>query len=145
MEVGENLFVLAALMWNEWDGVWSWHLFCRQDEGHDEAVETQHFSEDQNQDHPHEKPRLLGGASHAGVAHNADGEPSCQTTEAHAQTSTEMQETPDGREKGVQSQHEEKQLNVSAELKTRTKDKQMKVIQLPCKCKNDRLRGSSYL
>lgn len=28
MEVGENL-VLAALMWNEWDGVWYRHLFCR--------------------------------------------------------------------------------------------------------------------
>lgn len=30
MEVGENLlFVLAALLWNEWDGVWCRHLFCR--------------------------------------------------------------------------------------------------------------------
>lgn len=96
MEVGENLFVLAALMWNEWDGVRRGHLFCRQDEGHDEAVKTQHLSEDQNQDHAHKKPGLLGCASHAGIAHDADGKPGCQTAEAHTQTSTEMQEAPDG-------------------------------------------------
>ncbi|TNN83424.1 hypothetical protein EYF80_006405 [Liparis tanakae] len=64
------------------------------DERHDEPVKPQHLGEDQDQDHAHEKPGLLGGASHAGVAHDADGEPGRQTAQAHAQASTEVQETP---------------------------------------------------
>lgn len=72
------------------------HLFCRQDEGHDEAVEPQHLGENQDQDHAHEEPGLLSGASHARVAHDADGKPSCQAAQAHAQAGAKMQETPDG-------------------------------------------------
>lgn len=72
------------------------HLFCGQDEGHDEAVEPQHLSEDQDQDHAHEEPRLLSGASHSSVAHDANGESGRQTAQAHAQTCPKMQEAPDG-------------------------------------------------
>lgn len=69
-------------------------LFCGQDEGHDEAVKPQHLGEDQDQDHAHEEPRLLGGAPHAGVAHDSDGEPGCQAAQAHTQTSAKVHETP---------------------------------------------------
>lgn len=72
------------------------HLFCGQDEGHDEAVKPQHLCEDQDQDHAHEKPRLLSGASHSGVAHDADGEAGRQTAQAHTKTGTKMQKAPDG-------------------------------------------------
>ncbi|CAG5897624.1 unnamed protein product, partial [Menidia menidia] len=58
----------------------------KKDEGHDEPVEPQHLGEDQDQDHAHEEPGLLGGASHAGVAHDADGEPGGQPAQAHTQT-----------------------------------------------------------
>lgn len=69
-------------------------LFCGQDEGHDEAVEPQHLGEDQDEDHAHEEPGLLGGAPHAGVAHDADGEPGRQAAQAHAQAGAEVQEAP---------------------------------------------------
>lgn len=71
-------------------------LFCGQDEGHDEAVEPQHLGEDQDEDHAHEEPGLLGGAPHAGVAHDADGEPGRQAAQAHAQACAEVQEAPVG-------------------------------------------------
>ncbi len=48
-------------------------LFGWEDQGYDEAVETQNFSEDQNEDHAHEETRLLGGATDARVSHDADG------------------------------------------------------------------------
>lgn len=69
-------------------------LFCGQDEGHDEAVKPQHLSKDQDQDHAHKEPRLLGGAPYAGVTHDSDGEPGCQAAQAHAQTSAKMHEAP---------------------------------------------------
>ena len=71
-------------------------LFRGQDEGHDEAVQPQDLGEDEDQDHAHEQPGLLGRAPHAGVAHDADGESSRQTAEAHAQTGSKVEETPVG-------------------------------------------------
>lgn len=96
MEEGENLlFVLAALMWNGWDGVCGCtNLFCGQNESHNEAVKPQHLSKDQDQNHAYEKPGLLGSASNSGITHNPDGKPGCQPAQSHAQTSTKMQETP---------------------------------------------------
>lgn len=69
-------------------------LFGWEDQGYDEAVETQNFSEDQNEDHAHEETRLLGGATDARVSHDADGKPGRQPAQTHAQTCAQMQETP---------------------------------------------------
>lgn len=71
-------------------------LFCGEDEGHDETVEPQHLGEDQDEDHAHEEPGLLGGAPHAGVAHDADGEAGRQAAQAHAQAGAQVQEAPVG-------------------------------------------------
>lgn len=85
-------------------------LFCGQNEGHDEAVKPQHLGEDQDEDHAHEEPRLLGGAPHASVAHDSDGEPGCQAAQAHAQTSPKMHEAPvEGK-----AQMSDKQLRAAA-------------------------------
>lgn len=75
-------------------------LFCGEDEGNDEAIEPQDLSEDQDEDHAHEEPGLLGCASHACISHNADGKASCQPTQTHTQSSTQVEETPIG-ERGV--------------------------------------------
>lgn len=74
-------------------------LFCGQDEGNDEPVETQDLSEDQDEDHAHEEPGLLRRASHTCVAHDADGKAGCQSAEAHTQPGAQIEETPAHAEK----------------------------------------------
>lgn len=69
-------------------------LFRGEDEGDDEPVETQDLGENQDEDHAHKKPRLLSCAPHARVAHDANCEACRQPTEAHAQPSSQMEETP---------------------------------------------------
>lgn len=78
-------------------------LLSGEDEGHDQAVEPQHLGEDQDEDHAHEEPRLLGGAPHAGVAHDADGKAGRQATQTHAQASAQVKETPARWVKGEQT------------------------------------------
>lgn len=87
--------------WNE-EG-WSLHpilclvgpegLLCGEDEGNDETVEAEHFREDEDEDHAHEEPGLLGSAPHACIAHNADGKAGCQPAQAHTQASAQLKET----------------------------------------------------
>lgn len=69
-------------------------LFRVQVNGHNQAVETQHFGEDENQDHAHEQSRLLCCATDTGVSHDADRKTSCQTREAHRQTGSQVNEAP---------------------------------------------------
>lgn len=69
-------------------------LFCGENEGNNETVETQDLSEDQDEDHAHKKPRLLSCSPHACVAHDADRKACCQPTQAYAQPSSEVEESP---------------------------------------------------
>lgn len=41
---------------------------------HDQAVQTQDFGENEDEDHADEETGLLGGAADTGVADDADGE-----------------------------------------------------------------------
>lgn len=62
------------------------HLVLRprvQIDGHNEAVQTKHLREDENQNHTHVQTLLLSVASYTGVPHNANSEASGQTTEAY--------------------------------------------------------------
>lgn len=43
-------------------------------EGDNQAVQTQHFGENEDQDHANEEAGLLRGTADARVANNADGE-----------------------------------------------------------------------
>lgn len=70
-------------------------LFGWENQGYDEAVETQDFSEDQNEDHADEEARLLGGSTDARVSHDADGKTGRQPAQTHAEACAQMQETPD--------------------------------------------------
>lgn len=79
-------------------------LFCGQNEGNDEPVETQDLSENQDEDHAHKEPGLLCRASHTSVAYDANGEAGCQSAEAHTQPGAQIQETPG---------HAEKQRSIS--------------------------------
>lgn len=75
-------------------GWWPAGLLCGEDEGDDETVEAEHLGKDEDKDHAHEEPRLLGGATHARVPDDADGEACCQPAQAHTQARTELKETP---------------------------------------------------
>ncbi|GAC93343.1 ribose-5-phosphate isomerase [Pseudozyma hubeiensis SY62] len=57
------------------------------------TVKTQHFGENEDQDHTDEKTRLLSGTTHTGVTYDADGETSGETSETDRETSTELNET----------------------------------------------------
>ena len=71
-------------------------LFCGEDESHNKTVEPQDLCKDQEEDHAHEEPGLLGRAPNTCIAHNADGETSRQPTQPHTQPSTQVEETPTG-------------------------------------------------
>lgn len=69
------------------------NLFRVEVDGDDETVETQHFGENEDEDHADEEARLLSCAAHAGVADDANGETSRQTGEAYRQTGSQMDKT----------------------------------------------------
>ena len=69
-------------------------LFGGKDEWHDQAIETQHLREDEDQNHAHIESRLLGSAAHTGVTNNSNGKASRQTREANAQTRAQMHKAP---------------------------------------------------
>lgn len=62
--------------------------------GNNQAVETQHFSENENQDHADEQTRLLCRATDTGIAHNADREAGRHAREADGQASAQVNEAP---------------------------------------------------
>jgi len=72
-------------------------LFRVQVNGHNQAVETQHFGEDENQDHADEQSGLLCCATDTGVSHDADRKTGCQAREAHRQTGSQVNEAPEDR------------------------------------------------
>uniref|UniRef100_A0A182J1I9 Uncharacterized protein n=1 Tax=Anopheles atroparvus TaxID=41427 RepID=A0A182J1I9_ANOAO len=68
-------------------------------DGDDQTVQTQHFGENEDQNHTDEQSGLLGGTTDTGVTDNTDGETSCQAGETDGKTSTEMDEAPGELEK----------------------------------------------
>uniref|UniRef100_A0A182QBB2 Uncharacterized protein n=1 Tax=Anopheles farauti TaxID=69004 RepID=A0A182QBB2_9DIPT len=72
------------------------NLLRVQVDGDDQTVQTQHFGENEDQDHTDEQSRLLGSTTDTGVTDDTDGETGCQTRETDGQTSTEMDEAPGG-------------------------------------------------
>lgn len=60
------------------------------DERDDEAVESESFSENEDEDHSDEEGRLLGVGTDSGVSDDSDGEAGGKTGESAAQTGTEM-------------------------------------------------------
>uniref|UniRef100_A0A8W7P8J1 Uncharacterized protein n=1 Tax=Anopheles coluzzii TaxID=1518534 RepID=A0A8W7P8J1_ANOCL len=63
-------------------------------DGDDQTVQTQHFGENEDQDHTDEQSRLLGSTTDTGVTDDTDGETGCQARETDGQTSAEMDEAP---------------------------------------------------
>lgn len=53
---------------------------------------TQHFGENENQNHSDEQSRLLRGTTDTSITDNANGETSSQTSETDRQTGTELDE-----------------------------------------------------
>lgn len=64
-----------------------------EDKCNNETIETQHFGENQDQDHTNEESGLLSGTAHTGVTDDADGETSGKTSETDRKTSAELDET----------------------------------------------------
>lgn len=69
------------------------HLRVQVD-GHDETVQTEYFSENEDQDHSHEETGLLRRSTHSCVSHNADSEAGRQSWESYSQAGSQSQETP---------------------------------------------------
>lgn len=89
----EKGVVLTSIVFCGWRPA---ELLCGEDKGDDETVEAEHLGEDEDEDHAHEEPRLLGGATHACVPNNADGEACRQPAQAHTQACAQLKETPGG-------------------------------------------------
>ena len=70
-------------------------LFCVKVDGDDQAVETEDFSENEDEDHSNEEARLLCGSADAGVADDADGITGSETGQSDSQAGTEMNESPE--------------------------------------------------
>lgn len=68
------------------------NLFSVEVDGDDEAVETEHLGENEDQDHADEETGLLGRSSHARVSHDADREARRQSTEADRETGAQVHE-----------------------------------------------------
>lgn len=67
-------------------------LFRVQVDGDDQTVQTQDFSENEDQNHTDEQSGLLGSTTDTGITDDTDGETGGQTGESYSQTSTEMDE-----------------------------------------------------
>lgn len=65
-------------------------LLRGEDQRDDQAVQAEHLSEDENEDHADEQTRLLRCASHARVANNADCVSGGQTAQANTQPRSEL-------------------------------------------------------
>ena len=64
-----------------------------QNEGNDETVQTQHLSENENQNHSDEEPGLLGSSTNTSISNNADSEPSGKTGKPDTETGTHVNES----------------------------------------------------
>lgn len=62
-------------------------------QGDNQAVQTQDFCKNQDQDHTDKQSWLLGGTSDTGVTDNADGEAGSQPCQADGQACTQLDET----------------------------------------------------
>merc|ERR1711924_317881 len=57
---------------------------------HDESVETQSLSKDEDEDHAHEETWLLRVGTDTSITNNANGKTSGEGTQAHGQASAQM-------------------------------------------------------
>ena len=64
-----------------------------QQQSNNQAVQTQDFSENQDQKHTHEQSWLLSGTSDTSVTNNTNGKTSSQTGQTDRQTGTQLDET----------------------------------------------------
>jgi len=63
------------------------------EKGNNQAVKTQDFGENENQNHADEETGLLSSSTDTGVTNDTNGETSSETSETDRQTSTELDET----------------------------------------------------
>lgn len=61
---------------------------------HDESVQTQHLSENQDEDHSNEESRLLCCSPYSSVTNDTDCKPGRQTTQTYCKSSTQVKESP---------------------------------------------------
>jgi len=65
-------------------------VFRIQINGHNQAVQSQHFSKNQDKDHAYEQTGLLGCTTYTSITNNSYSKASGQTREANSQTSSQM-------------------------------------------------------
>jgi hypothetical protein len=74
-------------------------LFCVQVNCNDKPIETQHFSENEDQNHSYKEAGLLGCPADAGVADDTYGEPGGQTAESYGQPRAQVNKPPENKNK----------------------------------------------
>jgi len=62
------------------------------EEGDDETIKTQDFSENEDQDHANEESGLLSGTTNTSITHNADSESSSKASQTNGKTCTKLDE-----------------------------------------------------
>jgi len=62
------------------------------EQGNNETVKTQHFGENEDQNHSNEQSWLLSGTTDTSITDNTNGKSSSETSETDRQTSTELNE-----------------------------------------------------
>ena len=72
-------------------------LFGVQVDGDNKPIKTQHFSENEDQNHSYKETRLLGRPADAGVTNDAYGKPGCQSAESYGQTCTQVHKPPENK------------------------------------------------
>lgn len=90
-------------------------LFRGQDESNNEPIETQDLSKNQDEDHAHKKPWLLSCAPHTRITDDADRKACRQPAQAHAQPSSELEETPAHTERET-DQHKDAALSFDVNM-----------------------------
>jgi hypothetical protein len=74
-------------------------LFCVQINCNDKPIETQHFSENEDQNHSYKEAGLLGCPADAGVTDDTNGEPSGQPAESYGQPRAQVNKSPENKNK----------------------------------------------
>lgn len=64
-------------------------------DGHNESIQTQHLSEDENEDHTHEEAGLLGCPPHSCITHNTNSKTCSQARQSYAEASPKVYKAPE--------------------------------------------------
>ena len=72
-------------------------LFGVQVDGNDKPIKTQHFSENEDQNHSYKETWLLSSPTDTSITNNTYGKPSSQSAESYSQPCTQVNKPPENK------------------------------------------------